>query len=152
RLFAQVRGTDRLRELPGAPFNAQIGSNDNTNADTQVTGEVGYNQELAEGISIAGRAYGDRYTFDNHLVYGGGTPDFDTSASSIWYGGELRLLGDFIKLPDKKTNLLSITTGANYEQTMTKSTSSTTLTSIDHNGCEAMTSGGWNFSIAGAYV
>jgi len=135
RLFFQARAYDRTRELPGAPYDSMIGSDDNTNHDRHVLAELGYTRDLGERVTVAARLYGNRYDFTNELVRADGA--FATDATAMWYGGELRVLADLLK----KKNLLSITTGASYEQTTTESTASTRPEPIAS-----------DFNIAGAYL
>lgn len=135
RLFLQIRGYDRERELPGAPYDSAVGSAANTNRDRHVLAELGYAVDLGKRTTLAARVYGNRYTFANHLERVDGP--FDTDATALWYGGEVRLLADV--LPRK--NLLALTTGASYEATSTKSTASTKPDRIKT-----------DFNIAGAYV
>ena len=135
RLFFQARAYDRTRELPGAPYDSMIGSDDNTNHDRHLLAELGYTHDVGERVTVAARLYGNRYDFTNELVRADGA--FATDATAMWYGGELRVLADLLT----KKNLLSITTGASYEQTTTESTASTRPEPIAK-----------DFSIAGAYL
>jgi outer membrane receptor protein involved in Fe transport len=135
RLFFQARAYDRVRELPGAPFDSAIGSDQNTNQDRHLLAELGYTRDVNERISVAGRVYGNRYTFHNELLRPAGP--FSTDAEAIWYGGEVRVLADLLE----QKNLLAITTGASYEATTTESTASTRPVPITT-----------DFSIAGAYL
>jgi outer membrane receptor for ferrienterochelin and colicins len=118
RLFFQIRAYDRTRELPGAPFDSVIGSSENQNRDQQILAEVGYTHDIGERVTLAGRAYVDRYRFTGRRAY---VEDgaFETTGDATWYGGELRALADL--LPREK--LLSLTAGVSVEQTRTSSSS-----------------------------
>jgi outer membrane receptor protein involved in Fe transport len=86
-------------------------------------------------VTLSGRIYGNKYSFNNELQRTDGP--FSTDADATWYGGEVRVLADVLE----KKNLLAITTGVSYESTKTESTASTRPTPITT-----------NFSIAGAYL
>ncbi len=135
RLFFQARAYDRLRQLPGAPYDSVIGSEDNTNRDRHVLAELGYTRDVGERVTIGGRIYGNRYTFANELLRADGP--FRTDAEALWYGGEIRVSGDLLERQD----LLTFTTGASYEATQTESTASTKP--------EPITT---DFNIAGIYL
>jgi outer membrane receptor protein involved in Fe transport len=135
RFFFQARAYDRLRELPGAPYESEIGSADNTNRDRHVVAELGYTHELSRRLTIAARVYGNRYDFASHLDYASG--EFTTDATSLWYGGELRALADLFE----QKNLLAVTAGAAIEATTTESTASTKPEAIET-----------SFNIAGIYL
>ena len=142
KLFFQARAYDRIRELPGAPYDSALASSDNTNHDRHFLAELGYTHDVNERVTVAGRVYGNRYTFGNDLVYPGANPGdpqttFSTDASALWYGGEIRVLADVLK----RKNLLALTTGASYEMTSTESTASTRPEKI-----------ATDFSIAGVYL
>jgi outer membrane receptor protein involved in Fe transport len=119
RVFFQARGYDRTRQLPGAPYDSEIGSEDNTNRDRHGLAEVGYARDIGERFTVGVRAYGNRYKYTNELLRPDGL--FTTDAEATWYGGEVRLAADVLK----KEKLLGITTGASYEVTSTESTAST---------------------------
>ncbi|HTJ44837.1 MAG TPA: TonB-dependent receptor [Kofleriaceae bacterium] len=138
RLFAQVRAYDRMRELPGAPYNSSYGSSKNTNNDRHILAEVGYTRSVTDKVTLAVRAYANRYQYDGHLVFDS-KPEFSTEATSLWYGGEVRALIDLVKRDNR--NLLSLTTGANVELTQTRSTASTAMTPIEK-----------DFDITGVYL
>ncbi|MCA9679343.1 MAG: TonB-dependent receptor [Myxococcales bacterium] len=135
RVFFQARGYDRLREQPGAPYQSEIGSDRNRNRDTHLLAELGYTRELTDRVTLAARLYGNRYRFDSDLVRFDGP--FSTTATSLWYGGEVRVLADLAATPE----LLALTAGASLERTTTESTATAKLTPIDH-----------DFNIAGAYL
>ncbi|HUS31865.1 MAG TPA: TonB-dependent receptor plug domain-containing protein [Kofleriaceae bacterium] len=135
RLFFQARGYNRERELPGAPYDSQYGSEDNINQDRHGLAELGYTRELTKRVTLAGRIYGNHYTFENDLLLTNGP--FSTKTSATWYGGEVRLLADVLE----KEKLLSITTGASYELTSTTSSATTKSAPIET-----------DFDIAGAYL
>ena len=142
RFFFQARGYDRKRELPGAPYDSAVGSDENTNRDRHLLAEVGYTRELSKRVTAGARLYGNRYQFDNSLLRDGSEPGtdftpFDTSANATWIGGEVRVLADVLE----KEKLLGITTGASYEQTSTESTASTKPMPIET-----------DFNIAGVYL
>ena len=143
RLFFQARGYDRKRELPGAPYDSAVGSDENTNRDRHVLAEVGYTREITKRVTAGARVYGNRYNFDNSLLRPDGpdadtNPDpFSTDANATWFGGEVRVLADLLE----KEKLLGITTGASYEQTTTESTASTKPMPIQT-----------DFNIAGVYL
>jgi outer membrane receptor for ferrienterochelin and colicins len=118
RLFAQIRGYDRVRDLPGAPFDTVIGSDGNENRDQQILAEVGYTQDIGERVTVAGRAYVDRYRFTGHRTYGEDRV-FETTGDSLWYGGEVRGLADVLE----QKGLLAITAGVSVEATQTTSKS-----------------------------
>jgi iron complex outermembrane receptor protein len=133
--FFQARGYNRERELPGAPYDGQIGSDQNTNRDRHGLAELGYTADVNKQVTVGARIYANRYSFRNELLRPDGA--FSTDASAQWYGGEVRVLADVLKTP----KLLSLTTGASYETTKTESTASTKPMPIDT-----------NFDIAGAYL
>jgi outer membrane receptor for ferrienterochelin and colicins len=135
RLFFQARAYQRARELPGAPYDSAIGSEQNQNQDRQFLAELGYTRDVTEKVTVGARVYGNQYTFTNELLRVAGP--FSTEASALWYGGEVRVLADVLE----KQNLLAITTGASYESTTTESTASTKPMPIET-----------DFSIAGAYL
>jgi outer membrane receptor protein involved in Fe transport len=116
QLFFQVRAYDRTRQLPGAPYDSVIGSGDNENRDQQFLAEVGYTHDVGERVTLAGRAYIDRYRFTGRRAYEE-TGVFETTGDALWYGGEVRGLVDV--LPQE--NLLSLTAGVSVEQTRTSS-------------------------------
>ncbi len=119
RFFFQARAYDRLRELPGAPYDAEFGSNENSNRDRHFLAELGYTHEINKRLTVAARIYGNRYDFDSNLVRAG--DPFRTQATSLWYGGEVRALADLLA----KKNLLSTTAGIAIEGTQTESTART---------------------------
>lgn len=135
RLFFQARGYQRKRELPGAPYESEIGSDGNTDKHRGVVAEVGYNYDVTDKVSLAARVYGNRYDYVSHLDLMGGA--YLSQATSVWYGGEIRALADLLK----KKNLFSIITGASVEQTSTESTASTRPEPIKN-----------DFNIAGVYL
>ncbi|HUQ05990.1 MAG TPA: TonB-dependent receptor [Kofleriaceae bacterium] len=135
RLFFQARAYQRARELPGAPYDSAIGSDQNQNQDRQFLAELGYTRDVTEKVTVGARIYGNQYTFTNDLLRDAGP--FTTEANALWYGGEVRVLADLLE----QKNLLSITTGASYESTSTESTASTKPMPIET-----------DFSIAGAYL
>lgn len=135
QFFFQARAYERERELPGAPYNAEFGNANNANRDRGLLAELGYTNELSKRLTFAARAYVNRYTFHSALALTGA--DFETDASSLWYGGEVRVLADVLKKP----NLLTTTAGLAVELTNTSSTASTKPDAIDT-----------NFNIAGVYV
>lgn len=138
-IFFQARGYNRERELPGAPYDGQIGSDQNTSRDRHGLAELGYTLDVNKHVTLGGRIYANRYSFKNELLRlngMGGTTLFSTDASAQWYGGEVRVLADV--LPNK---LLALTTGASYETTKTESTASTKPMPINT-----------DFDIAGAYL
>jgi outer membrane receptor for ferrienterochelin and colicins len=127
RLFFHVRGYDRTRELPGAPYNSLAGSTDNTDTDQQLLAEAGYTQPFGDRFTLATRVYADRYRFvgDLTLVDSEGstareTP-FTTTGKSTWFGAEVRGLTEV--LPHGQ---LSLTTGVAAEWSLTDSRSVTT--------------------------
>ncbi len=135
RFFFQARGYQRKRELPGAPYGAEFGSDANANTDQHFLAELGYTRDISKKLSVAARAYGNFYTFDSTLILP--AVDFDTQATSIWYGGEVRAVADLLSKP----NLLTTTSGLAVEQTSTSSVAETRDETIDT-----------NFTIAGVYV
>jgi outer membrane receptor protein involved in Fe transport len=135
RVFFQARGYDRTRQLPGAPYDSEIGSDNNTNRDRHALAELGYARDIGERITVAVRGYANRYKYTNQLVRTDGP--FRTDAEATWYGGELRVLADVLTKP----KLLGVTTGASYESTSTESTASTKPMPIVT-----------DFSIAGVYL
>jgi outer membrane receptor protein involved in Fe transport len=135
RLFFQARGYSRERELPGAPYDSEYGSDQNVDRDRHGLAELGYTRELSKRVTLAGRVYGNHYTFKNNLLLTNGL--FSTESSATWYGGEVRLLADVLE----KEKLLSITTGASLEQTNTSSSATTKTTPIVT-----------DFNIAGVYL
>ncbi len=127
RLFFHVRGYDRSRELPGAPYDGLAGSDQNKNRDRQLLSEAGYTQPIGDKFTLATRLYVDRYQFVGDLALehsDGVTPTsstaFTTTGNSTWYGGELRGLTEV--LPHGK---LSVTTGVAAEWSQTDSDSVT---------------------------
>ena len=134
-LFFQARAYQRERELPGAPYESTIGSDDNTDKHRHVVAEVGYAYDVTDKVSLAARLYGNSYTYVSHLDLMGGA--YLSEATSFWYGGEIRALADLLP----KKNLLSIITGASVEQSSTRSTASTRPDPIET-----------DFNIAGVYL
>lgn len=119
QLFFQARGYARTRELPGAPYDGMIGSDDNTNQDRHGLAELGYTRDINKHITVAARVYANKYQFSNKLLRPDGP--FTTDADAMWYGGEVRVLADVLSTP----KLLGLTAGASYETTKTESTAST---------------------------
>src|SRR5215208_1594322 len=125
RVFFQVRGNDRERQLPGAPYDGIIGSPDNRNRDQQILAELGYTRDIGDRVTLAARAYLDRYRFTGRRVFDDTTitparrDTFETTGDSLWYGGELRALADL--LPTK--TLLAVTAGVAIEATSTSASS-----------------------------
>ena len=120
RLFFHVRGYDRTRELPGAPYDSEVGSSANQNRDRQLLAEAGYTQPVGERFAVATRVYADRYQFSGDLVRPFASNDprtpFHTTGDALWYGGEVRGLATL--LPD---GLLDLTTGVAAEWSQTDS-------------------------------
>ncbi len=124
-LFFHVRGYDRTRELPGAPYDSMIGSTENENRDRQLLVEAGYSQPFGERFTLATRVYVDRYQFQGDLLLTPTLPGdpyvpFTTVGNALWYGGEVRGVTDI--LPRGKLNL---TTGVAAEWSQTDSESTT---------------------------
>ncbi len=136
RFFFQARGYERKRQLPGAPYNSDFGSSLNANRDRHFLAELGYTHEFSKKLTVAARAYANRYTFDSRLALTG--TDFSTDASSLWYGGEVRALADLLKTP----GLLTSTAGVAVELTQTSSQASAAGSQVIDK----------NFNIAGVYV
>jgi outer membrane receptor for ferrienterochelin and colicins len=134
-LFFQARAYQRKRELPGAPYESAIGSDNNTDKHRHVVAEVGYAYDVTDKVSLAARLYGNSYAYVSHLDLMGGA--YLSEATSFWYGGEIRALADLLP----KKNLLSIITGASVEQSSTRSTASTRPEAIET-----------DFNIAGVYL
>jgi outer membrane receptor for ferrienterochelin and colicins len=123
RLFFHVRGYDRTRELPGAPYDSAIGSTANTNRDRQLLGEAGYTQSLGPRVTLAARVYADRYQLTSDLLRPVDDDDpvdrpFRTRGNATWYGGEVRALSEVVP-----GGLLSVTTGVAAEWSRTASES-----------------------------
>jgi outer membrane receptor protein involved in Fe transport len=117
RVFFQARAAQRQRELPGAPYDGAFGSDDNTHRDRHLLAEVGYSHEVSRRLTLAARAYANRYAFTGRLDDGAG--GFRTDATSTWYGGELRALADVLATPEQ----LTLTAGVAVERTHASSTS-----------------------------
>lgn len=127
KLFFQVRGASRTRELPGAPYDSIIGSNANTNNDSQAIAELGYNLDLTSRLSLSARAYADMYRFSGDLQYpdanNPGTTEISQSVgTSVWYGTELRGLLDLSALVPEGSKL-DVTMGVAADQSQTSSES-----------------------------
>ncbi len=126
RLFFHVRGYDRTRELPGAPYDSLAGSSANQNRDRQLLGEAGYTQPVGEHVTLAARVYADRYQFVGDLtrVDSDGVSAtqraFSTTGNATWYGGELRGQSELLS-----RGRLSLTTGVAAEWSQTDSASTT---------------------------
>jgi len=144
RVFFQIRGDDRERELPGAPYDSTLGSNENHNRDQQILAELGYTRDITERFTLAGRTYLDRYRFSGQRNYG--EKNFETTGDSLWFGGEIRALADL--LPQK--NLLALTAGVSVEQTYTSAKSQPPPTATDPMPMEQKVDK--DFSIAGIYA
>ncbi len=115
--FAQLRFYRRIRELPGAPYDTDIGTAANRNYDTEFLAEGGYTRELAERLTVTGRGYINRYQFEDHLAY---SPDvFRDFGDSFWYGGELR--GRLALLRGESGDMLGLTAGGEVTHIHTKS-------------------------------
>jgi len=82
RLFFQARAYERTRELPGAPYDSAIGSDQNTNQDRHFLAELGYTRDVTDKVTIGARIYGNKYTYANNLVRAAGP--FDTEADAPW--------------------------------------------------------------------
>ena len=144
RLFFQARAYQRERQLPGAPYESDIGSEGNSDQHQHVVAEVGYTRDVTDRITLAGRLYANRYAYEGRLSYVdredpmNEIPDaYVTTASSLWYGGEVRALADVLPTRD----LLSVTTGASIELSSTESDATTLVDPIEK-----------DFNIAGVYL
>lgn len=146
RVFGQVRASQRSRELPGAPYDSVAGSEDNVNRDRHLMGEVGYTQDVGD-LTVATRVYVNLYQFKTSLDLelegsASGVPQpFESTATSLWYGGEVR--GLYPVLPDGK---LDVTAGIAGELANTETESFLVnapgdVTSVDE-----------SFNIAGVYT
>jgi outer membrane receptor for ferrienterochelin and colicins len=130
RLFFQARAYDRIRELPGAPYESRLGSSGNVNHDQHLLGEVGYTRDATDKVTVAGRLYANRYRFENELELDrGDLMAFATEATSVWYGGEVRALADLMQARGR--SLLSVTSGVSVERTATESSATTKPTPIE---------------------
>jgi outer membrane receptor for ferrienterochelin and colicins len=117
--FAQVRFYRKIRELAGSPFDTEVGNPKNRNYDTELLVEGGYTRELGRRLTLTGRAYVNRYWFEDFLVY---DPDpFRDFGDSSWYGGELR--GRWAILRGERGDLLGLTGGGELTFIDTKSRS-----------------------------
>jgi len=120
RLFFQARGSQRDRQLPGAPFGAALGSTENANRDREVVGELGYNQPLGKTATVVGRLYASAYDQRQRLRYDDGL--LEAAGHSRWFGGEVRGLFDLSRwMPGKRA--LDLTIGAAAESTIASSES-----------------------------
>ncbi len=145
RLFAQVRASQRSRELPGAPYDSAEGDPANENTDRRVFGEIGYTQEIGDDVVLAARVYANQYRFESALdleLEGSvtGAQPFSSVATSLWYGGELR--GLWSALPKGK---LDITAGVAGEFADTKSDSMLVNDPVNVTTIEQ------SFNVAGVY-
>jgi outer membrane receptor for ferrienterochelin and colicins len=117
--FAQVRFFRRIRELPWAPYDTTVGASDNRNYDTQLLAEGGYTRDLGDRFTVTGRAYVNRYQFEDSLNY---DPDlFRDFGDALWYGGELR--GRWAILRGARGDLLGLTAGGEATFSSTESRS-----------------------------
>jgi outer membrane receptor protein involved in Fe transport len=139
----QVRGGQRLRKLPGAPYDSVVGA-DNQNRDRYLMAEGSYSRAvLDDDLTVTARGYANRYTFRTDLDLemtgsSSGPQAFRSDASSTWYGGELRAM--WTAVPD---GVLDVTGGLAAERTTTTSEGgmmAATTTQVDK-----------AFSIAGVY-
>lgn len=105
--FGQVRFYRRVREMPFAPYQTQIGSRDNTSADTLFMSEAGYTRELSSRLTATVRGYLNRYRYRDRLVDEDGAMTFTDIGDSRWFGAEAR--GRYAVLADDK---LGVTAGA----------------------------------------
>ncbi len=86
--FAQVRFRRRIRELAFAPWDTQVGNPQNRVYDLLILAEGGYTRELGDRFTLTGRAFVNRYSYEDFLVY---DPDpLHDFGNSFWYGGEVR--------------------------------------------------------------
>ena len=131
RLFFQLRGHTRTRQLPGAPYDSQTAApdnEDNKNTDRQLLGELGYNRELGDKVILAGRLYADLYQFRGELRRAeedGSVATFESEGNSLWYGGEVRGLFDLSSVMPTEGGKLDLTAGVAAEFSDTDSTSVT---------------------------
>jgi outer membrane receptor for ferrienterochelin and colicins len=152
RLFFHVRGYDRTRELPGAPYGSLAGSDANQDRDRQLLGEAGYTQPIGERFTLATRVYADRYQFvgDLTLVDTDGTnvmeTPFTSTGNASWYGGEVRGLTEI--LPHGQ---LSLTTGVAAEWSQTDSRS-IALRTVDGMPMESDVQVARDFNSQGVYA
>ncbi len=117
--FGQVRFYRRIRELAGSPYDTEVGNPKNRNYDTELLIEGGYSRDLGQRVALTGRAYVNRYWFEDFLVY---DPDpFRDFGDSSWYGGELR--GRWAILRDRGRDQLGLTAGGELTFIDTKSRS-----------------------------
>jgi outer membrane receptor for ferrienterochelin and colicins len=93
RLFFQARVSRRARQLPGAPYDSAIASQDNRNTDTYLLSEVGYTRDLTDKFTVASRVYGNQYNHRAELAAdfdGDGQLGFVSEGVAHWLGGEVR--------------------------------------------------------------
>lgn len=86
--FAQVRAYRKLRELLNAPYDTVPGDDRSHNVDEMLMAEGGYARDLGP-VSLLGRAYVDRYEFQDYLV-NEMPPNSGDTGDSTWVGAELR--------------------------------------------------------------
>lgn len=124
RLFLQVRGHTRTRELPGAPYGSRFGSTDNRNRDRLVFGEAGYTRDVTPELSVSARVYADRYQYRGDLSFEP-QPPFRTIGDATWAGAEVRGLLDLTRLAGGLPGRghLDLTAGLTADQTLTESRS-----------------------------
>jgi outer membrane receptor for ferrienterochelin and colicins len=94
-LRVQLRGGQRLRALPGAPYDS-VADGDNHNRDRYLMAEASYARAvLDDDLTLSLRGYANRYASrtDLELEMAGspsGPQPFASDATSLWYGTELR--------------------------------------------------------------
>jgi outer membrane receptor for ferrienterochelin and colicins len=87
--FAQVRAYRYNRQSPFAPYDGDPSGTPYQQHDTQLLVEGGHTRALSQQLTVAGRAYGNFYQFNDRAVVPGNSP-LDTVGTAQTGGGELR--------------------------------------------------------------
>ena len=115
--FAQVRAYRNRRDVPFAPYNADVAaSTPYSQYDTQLLVEGGHTHELSKRLTVAVRGYANVYEYYDHYPQQG-APPWDDYGDAKVYGAEAR--GRYEIVPQR----LGITAGgeASYYQTQSHS-------------------------------
>lgn len=124
QLFLQVRAALRDRMLPGAPYDARFGSEDNRNIDRIALVEAGYARELPHAVTVTGRLFANHYLHRADLDFSP-NPSFRSRGTALWFGGELRAVGDLSRVAARvvRGGQLGVTAGTDVAFTRTMASS-----------------------------
>lgn len=96
QFFVHARASQRRRLLPGAPYEATIGSRDTQHLDQSYLGELGAVQPLSRSVTLVGRVYGNEYHFKGDYDYSP-SPSFSTQARAFWWGADARVVASLLR-------------------------------------------------------